>query len=55
MQRPEDGGAREGRRDVALVAAALARGDEVADGGHGQRHEAARGQPLDPAHDDELR
>src|ERR1700709_1427859 len=45
----------EGRRDVALVAPALARGDEVADGGHRQGHEAARGGALNGAQGDELR
>ena len=41
------------RRDVALVAAALARLDEVADGRHGERHEPARGDALRRARDDE--
>jgi hypothetical protein len=54
-QRPEHGGRRERGGDVALVAAALARGDEVADRGHGERHQPAGGDTLDGAHDDQLR
>ena len=54
-ERADDGGHGEGRRDVALVAPALARRDEVADGGHRQRHEPAGGRALDGAQDDELR
>ena len=42
-------------RDVALVAAALARGDEVAHRRHRQGHQPAGGEALDAAHNDELR
>ena len=52
-QRADDGRDREGGRDVALVAPALARRDEITDGGHRQRHEAARGDALsEPQHDE---
>src|SRR5919202_1778877 len=45
-ERPDDRCDGEGGRDVALVTAALARGDEVSDGGHRQRHEPAGGRAL---------
>ena len=44
-QRARHGRHGEGGRDVALVAAALPRRDEVADGGHGERHRARRPRP----------
>jgi hypothetical protein len=54
QQRPDDRRDGEGGRDVALVATALARGDEVADRRHGERHQAARGDALHAAQHDEL-
>jgi len=52
-QRPHDGGERERDGDVTLVAASLSRGDEIADRGHGQRHQAAGGHALRGARDDQ--
>jgi AcrR family transcriptional regulator len=54
-QRPDDGGGREGRGDVALVATPLARAHQVADRGHRERHQAARGAALNQAQHDQLR
>ena len=54
-ERADDGRQRERRRDVALVAAALARGHEVAHRGHRHRHQPAGGSALYGTQDDELR
>src|SRR5205823_2555146 len=52
-RRADDRGGREGRADQALVAAAVARRDDVADRGDRERDQAARANALDPAEDGE--
>ena len=52
-QRADHGRHGERGRDVALVAAALARRDEIADARHRERHEAAGGHALNGANDDQ--
>ncbi len=52
-QGPGDRGDGEGRRDVPLVAAALPRADEVAHGGHRERHQAAGRRALGRPRDDQ--
>ena len=47
--RPADRGGGEHRADIALVAAALARRDDVGDDGLRQRHQPAAAQPLQRA------
>ena len=46
-QRPDDRRDGERHRDVALVAPALAHRDQIAHGGHRQRHQPAGGHALD--------
>ena len=54
QQWPGHAGEREDGLDVAQIAAALARGDDVGDDGHGQRHHAARAQALEGPEGDQL-
>ena len=53
-QRADRRGDGEGGGDVALVTATLTWRDQVADRGHGQRHETAGGRALDAPQDDQL-
>src|SRR5205807_4139277 len=53
-ERADDRGGRERGSDQPLVAAAVARRDDVADGGEREREEAAGPQTLDTAEDDQL-
>ena len=53
-QRSRDAGHDEDHLDVALVAAALARRDDIADDRHGQGHEASGARALQRAEGDEL-
>ena len=55
QQWPGYGGSREGGGDVALVARPLTRRNQVANGGHRKGHEAAGGDALDGAGDDQKR
>ena len=50
----EHAGRAEDGAEVALVAAALARRDDVADGGERERHQAAAAEALDGAEGDQL-
>ena len=53
-QRPGDAGEHEHHLDVALVAAALARLDELGDDRHRERHQPARAEALQGAERDQL-
>jgi hypothetical protein len=55
QQRPGHGGSRERGGDVALVPRPFARRHQVADGGHGKRHQAAGRDALGGAGDDQRR
>ncbi len=54
-QRPGDGRDAEHRSEQALVTAALAGGDEVADDGHRDHHQAAAAEALHGSEGDQLR
>ena len=54
-QRPGDGRDAEHRAEQALVTAAVARRDEVADDGHRDDHQAAAAEPLHGSEGDQLR
>ena len=54
-QRPEHAGRAEDRAEQALVLAALARRDEVADDRHRQHHQPAAAEALEGAEGDQLR
>ena len=53
-QRADDGGNAKHRAEKTLVAAALARGDEIADHGDGDDHEAAAAYSFERAKGDQL-
>jgi hypothetical protein len=53
-QRPGDGRDPERRTEEALVAAAVARRDEIPDDGHCDHHQPPAAEPLDPTEHDQL-